>query len=206
MEEFNSADILEKQNRKKRLAFLEVGMFEASFVLIIIIVLFGVLNYFNILSLSSIYPNQLGFLPHRAISSNFNKPNATGIIPTKNPQQTSGDYAKNAKNLDDPTYNSDLKQTVVSAIFIGLNQNILEADAFGKKMIFVTDSNTVFQSLIADPSSTATNGGLLNNGQIYTPDAFVNQVPKGSLLQIFYTEGQSLKAIKVNYIPDYKFK
>ncbi len=66
MEEFNSADILKKQNRKKRLAFLEVGLFEISFVFIIIIVLFGILNYFNILSLSAVYPNQLGFLPHKS--------------------------------------------------------------------------------------------------------------------------------------------
>ncbi|MCL6096529.1 MAG: hypothetical protein M1444_02480 [Patescibacteria group bacterium] len=69
MEEFNSADILEKQNRKKRLATLEVGLFEISFVLIIIIVLFGLLNYFNILSLSTLYPNTFGFLPHKAFNS-----------------------------------------------------------------------------------------------------------------------------------------
>lgn len=207
MEEFNSADILEKQNRKKRLAFLEVGVFEASFVLIIIIVLFGILNYFNILSLSAIYPNQLGFLPHRTISSNFNKPNTNSLMPTKNPQQASADYTKNAKNLDGPTYNSDLKQTVVNAIFTGFNQNILETEAFGGKMTFVTDSNTIFQSLTANPGSNATNGGILDSGQIYnTPDTFANQVPKGSLLQIFYTEGQSLKAVKVNYVPHYKFK
>ncbi len=149
MEEFNSADILEKQNRKKRLAFLEVGMFEASFILIIIIVLFGVLNYFNILSLSAIYPNQLGFLPHQTISSNLNKPGA-------NLQQTSVDYTKNAKNLDAPSYNSDLQQTVINAIFTGFNRNTLETEALGGKMTFVIDSDTIFQSLVPDSSSTAT--------------------------------------------------
>lgn len=69
MEEFNSADILKKQDRKKRFALLEVGLFEISFVLIIVIVLFGILNYFNILSLSKLYPNTFGFLPHKAFNS-----------------------------------------------------------------------------------------------------------------------------------------
>jgi predicted PurR-regulated permease PerM len=65
MEEFNSVDILKKQNEKKRLTFLEIVLFEISFVLIIVIVVFGALNYFNILSLSTLYPNQLSWLPHQ---------------------------------------------------------------------------------------------------------------------------------------------
>ncbi len=206
MEEFNSADILKSQNRKRRLVFLEVGLFEISFVLIFIVVIFGTLNYFNILSLSALYPNQLGFLPHQATSSNLNKPNATVPMSTKNPQQFLEDYAKYAKNLDKPTYNSDLKQTVISAIFTGFNQNNLEAETSEGKMTFAVDSNTILQSLIANPNSNAKNGGTLDNGQTYTLDAFANQVPKGSFLQIFYTtNGATLKAVNVNYIPGHKF-
>jgi hypothetical protein len=80
MEEFNSADVLKKQDRKRGFAVLEVGLFEISFVLIIIIVLFGVLNYFNILSLSTLYPNQLGFLPHQQ-TANKQSPNASRSTP-----------------------------------------------------------------------------------------------------------------------------
>lgn len=206
MEEFNSADILKKQNRKKRLAFLEVGLFEISFVLIIIIVLFGILNYFNILSLSTLYPNQLGFLPHKVTSSNLNKPNTTVPMSTKNPQQVLEDSTKYAKNLDKPTYNSDLKQTVVNAIFTGFNLNNLEAETSVGKMDFAVDSSTVLQSLIANPNPNTTNGGTLSNGQAYTSTDFENQVPKGSFLQIFYvTEGKNLKAVKVYYISGHKF-
>ncbi len=82
MEEFNSADILRNQNRKKRLAFLEVGLFEISFVLIFIVVIFGTLNYFNILSLSTLYPNQLGFLPRKQLTNTKINQKAAVSMPT----------------------------------------------------------------------------------------------------------------------------
>lgn len=68
MAKFSSADILKEQDGKKKLAFLEVGLFEISFVLIVIIVFFGLLNYFNILSLSKLYPDTFGFLPHKTFN------------------------------------------------------------------------------------------------------------------------------------------
>ena len=37
-------------------------LFEIFFVLIVLVLLFGILNYFNILKLSELFPNQLGFL------------------------------------------------------------------------------------------------------------------------------------------------
>ena len=51
----------------KVFAFLEVGIFEIFFVGVVLILLFGTLNYFNILSLSALYP-QLGFLPQNQVS------------------------------------------------------------------------------------------------------------------------------------------
>lgn len=206
MKEFNSAEILKKQDRKKKLVFLEVGLFEISFVAIIVLLFFGILNYFNILSLSKLYPNTFGFLPHKTISSNINTPNTNVPIQSKNPQQVLEEYAKNTKNLDKPFYNPDLKQTVISAIFTGLNQNNLGVETSVGKMNFTVDSSTILQSLIANPNSTATNGGTLDSEQTYTLDTFTSKVPKGSFLQIFYiTEGKNLKAVKVYYIPDYKF-
>lgn len=49
----------------KSLALWEVGLFELGFVLLGLLILFGVFNYFNLLPISKIFPNQLGFLPHR---------------------------------------------------------------------------------------------------------------------------------------------
>ena len=119
---------------------------------------------------------------------------------------TKQEISQNAKNLGAPSYNPDLKQTVVNAIFIKLTKDNLEVEASMGKMTFAVDSNTILQSLIANSKSNAKNGGTLDSGQTYTPDNFANQVPKGSFLQIFYvTEGKNLKAIKVYYIPNHKF-
>src|SRR3989338_11070673 len=53
------------KNKLHALAFLEIGLFEIGFVAVILLLLFGVLNYFNILSVSEVFPKQLGWLPRR---------------------------------------------------------------------------------------------------------------------------------------------
>lgn len=58
-------DQQQKKTSPKSLALLKVGMIEIFFFGIVIILFFGLLNYFNILPLSKIFPNQLGFLPQR---------------------------------------------------------------------------------------------------------------------------------------------
>jgi hypothetical protein len=54
-----------KQNRLHALAFLKIGIFEFFFVIVALLLLFGIFNYFNILSVSDVFPNQLGWLPHQ---------------------------------------------------------------------------------------------------------------------------------------------
>ena len=54
-----------KPNRLHTLAFLEIGVFEIGFAAVILLLLFGILNYFNILSVSDAFPNQLGWLPRQ---------------------------------------------------------------------------------------------------------------------------------------------
>lgn len=62
----NDSPFLKKENGiKKLLPFLESGIFLINLTLIVIVVFFGVLNYFNILSISTIYPNLFSFLPHQ---------------------------------------------------------------------------------------------------------------------------------------------
>ncbi len=50
-------------NRLHALAFLRVGLFEFGFVAVVLMLVFGTLNYFNILSVSDVFPQQLGWLP-----------------------------------------------------------------------------------------------------------------------------------------------
>lgn len=54
-----------KPNRLRALAFLKVGIFEIIFVAVVLLLLFGTLNYFNILPVSDVFPNQLGWLPRQ---------------------------------------------------------------------------------------------------------------------------------------------
>lgn len=44
-------------------------VFETIFVAVFLIILIGILNYFNILKLSEIFPNYLGWLPHKSEQS-----------------------------------------------------------------------------------------------------------------------------------------
>jgi len=57
-----------QQNKPGKLAFLEVGLFEIFFVAVVLLLLFGALNYFNILSVSDAFPRQLGWLPRQAVA------------------------------------------------------------------------------------------------------------------------------------------
>ena len=57
------------KNKLHALAFLEIGLFEIGFVAVILLLLFGVLNYFNILSVSEVFPKQLGWLPRKEVSN-----------------------------------------------------------------------------------------------------------------------------------------
>lgn len=73
-----------KDNPKKgiaSLALLEVGLFELGFVVVIIAVILGVLNYFNVISLNQLYPNQLGWLPQQTSSQQVEITNQTEQIP-----------------------------------------------------------------------------------------------------------------------------
>lgn len=58
-----------QEPREKTLFFLKLGLFEILGVAGFIIVFFLFLNFFNILSLSQIYPQKLSFLPHLPYSN-----------------------------------------------------------------------------------------------------------------------------------------
>ena len=74
-------------------------LFEIIFVFVFLVLLFGILNYFNILPISEIWPNQLGFLPHRESL----KQNPTTIIPPITPTTSLTDTAKKTLNNYLPT-------------------------------------------------------------------------------------------------------
>lgn len=62
-------------NSSKSLKLLGFGLAEVVFFLFAIALFFGVLNYFNIISLSTLYPKYFGFLPQKQ-SLSQTKPNS----------------------------------------------------------------------------------------------------------------------------------
>ena len=75
----------EKKKGLKALAFLQVVLSEIVFVAVVLVLLFSTLNYFNILPISTLWPNQLGWLPHKQYSNvamkQFNNARITPIPP-----------------------------------------------------------------------------------------------------------------------------
>lgn len=67
MQEYPPAMNNEPTNKKPHpltaFAFLEVGLFEIVFVSVMVLLIFGTLNYFNILYVSETFPKYLGWLP-----------------------------------------------------------------------------------------------------------------------------------------------
>jgi hypothetical protein len=68
MEEYSLTP--KKNGWLKALVFLKMGVFEIGFVTAILLLLFGVLNYFNILSISAVFPRQLSWLPRQTTQTN----------------------------------------------------------------------------------------------------------------------------------------
>lgn len=54
-----------KEHPLTALAFLRVGILEIGFVIIVLLLIFGTLNYFNILYVSDAFPKYLGWLPRQ---------------------------------------------------------------------------------------------------------------------------------------------
>lgn len=77
---------------------------------IVLIVFFSTLNYFNILSMSRIFPNQLGWLPHRSFESLQKEKDTSSNIPqTKSSYELPIDPSKESITLAEVSYNIQAK-------------------------------------------------------------------------------------------------
>ncbi|MBI2613416.1 MAG: hypothetical protein HYW62_01465 [Candidatus Levybacteria bacterium] len=79
----------------KALAFLEIGVFEIVFVGIVLFLLFGTLNYFNILSVSDAFPKYLSWLPRQTTQTKNISLNQQNIVFSPTPVIS---LEKNAKD------------------------------------------------------------------------------------------------------------
>ena len=95
----------------------KVGLYEILIVGIVQIFFFGTLNYFNILSISNVFPNQLGWLPRQSVQKpieNTSTNNSTNYTPISTPAPTLTDAfqydARKAEELLTQYIKDNLKQ------------------------------------------------------------------------------------------------
>lgn len=96
-------------------------LFGLIFVGIVLILLFGTLNYFNVLRLSELFPNQLGWLPHRP----YQQYNNLTILPTIAPPISPTQQAKQTLTNFLPTILSPVLIPEPSQITIEQDKNPL---------------------------------------------------------------------------------
>jgi len=142
----------EKKGLLKVLALLKVGIIEVLLVSVVLVLLFEVLNYFNILSLSKLYPNQLGWLPHQ-ITPETHKPNYSPKLNIPNISSPIPDAAKQALNNFIPTILTPALIPKPSQITIEQGKNLdkgfisswhIEESAV-TAIVVTTDTNSIAQ-------------------------------------------------------------
>ena len=92
---------------------------EIVFVGIILILLFGTLNYFNFLPISTLWPKQLGFLPHKQYSNEtmkqFNNRGNVTITPSPNYSPNTFQYdSEKAKTIISQYIKDNIKPEFIS--------------------------------------------------------------------------------------------
>ena len=180
--------------------FKLIGIFGIGFILILILI--GVLNYFNVLSLSSLYPSKLGWLPKASeVSTQTHKTQVNN--PTPIPSLKYYTYA--IKNLDELSYIADSKQYIVTGIYEKYNQRTIIVDTKDGVKYFTVDDSTILQNINVSNSTIASNSSTIGVGDSLSFADFIKQIPAGGFLQIFYqSQDNNLKVIKIYYLPNYR--
>jgi len=204
-------------NKLKSLALLKVGFFEVFFVLLVLVLFFGVLNFFNILSLSKIYPNQLGWLPHQQPTAQnqtsgtvTNKQFSTTAGFTKLQNQASDSQMKKyqafAARFSNPAPQKNSNNYISNAVFSGYNNQTIQVVIKDGILNLNFNQTTLFQKFptltTSKNSSTSTEMLSKSIGYSSSQDFFKN-VSFGSVLLVFFSKSD-LKTTQVNYIESIK--
>lgn len=114
-------------------------------------------------------------------------------------------YANN--NLGKPFFNETLRLYVVTGLMNKSGNNTITAFTNEGEKTYKINSGTVLQRLIAEDVPSSKQGGALSSTKDYDFNSFTKEVKSGSFLMIFYTkDNNTLKAEKIYFLPDYKFK
>ncbi|MCL4353338.1 hypothetical protein M1615_02580 [Patescibacteria group bacterium] len=160
------------KEKLKGLALFKIGFMEIFFVVLVLLIFFGILNFFNILSLSELYPSQLGWLPH---------------LPTTSTQNISNN--NNLDNLEKPVYNHINNTWYVKGIFLQYNNNILKVKSGNQvyNFIFSYQNSTFYKQIINPNASPSTKVQNI----VYTLYDLDQQQNLGKNVQVTYTQDKS---------------
>lgn len=142
-----------QQTPTKSLKFLKLSLFEIGFVLLIMVLFFGLLHFFNILRLDRTFP-QLAFLPHLPSSQTFNS--QTNLPPfdydITQANTTLAAYIKKtvATEFLPPTASSSADQfifvqnnNVFTAVWNVLPQNTASESSHAQGMLFLQERKNI---------------------------------------------------------------
>ncbi len=119
-----------KQHPLTALVFLEVGLFEIAFVIVGVLLIFGTLNYFNILPFSQTFPKFLGWLPRQEIPSNTSQKEVpSGTLPPPTPFERFSYDTVTAQKALEVYIKDNIKQEFLPAK-IDIQENLISS---GKK-------------------------------------------------------------------------
>jgi hypothetical protein len=176
------------KSKFKSLMLLEVGLLEIGFVVLMLLIFFGVLNYFNIISLSSLYVNQLGWLPHITKSTNVSNNSQSSIPPQKPTPTPSTQNLDNAVTtiLAPPTYTKEDESYSLESTLNKQNGDSITVDSYKGTLDFTLAPDTIYEVPPSSPDALIL--------QKVTKAEFFKEVGIGKSITVVYkTEGHVWK-------------
>jgi hypothetical protein len=186
--------------------------------LVVFVIFLLILNFFNILSLSTIYPKQLGFLPHlnqtNVNSTTQNKtllpspaftPVDTSAITTRDSADKINQYKNYA--VPGPRFSTQDASWMAGGVFAGYGKNAIMLISSNNTLVLNLNNKTVFEEIIINnlPGSSA---GTMGFNPYPDFNSFIKNAVFGKYVQVYYNQGQATSnktATKVDYTPSYKF-
>ncbi|MCL5970822.1 MAG: hypothetical protein M1450_04975 [Patescibacteria group bacterium] len=206
-----SASSQKKNNSLKDQATFGTGITGGILVLFIF---FFTLNYFNVLSLSSLYPRMFGFLPHKPFETSST--NTNNQIPTPTPEAIESGlatkeqiekyqtYVRQKGFADALSYSNDSKSWSVEGLYAGYENNIVNVVTNKGLVKFPISEATGFETIIIVKGSKEEGGGTFRTAGTYKLDKFLQTVTTGKFLQIYYTKlsNKDIITTRAIYYPD----
>lgn len=183
---------------------------EIAGLLVIFVAFLLILNFFNILSLSTIYPNQFGFLPHLSKSTNSTttQTQSQGAVPNNQSslanfvrlQNQASDiqiskYQTVAASFSEPSIDPSSSSYISRGVFSGYDSKTIQVVTKGGVLNLSFDANTLFQKYAARQTNAPS---IIGPTAYASVQDFSKNVVFGSTVQIWYSK-PDLKATQVNY-------